>query len=204
MYYFWVILGAYVIGSSSMSFYLSKLKGVDIRKKGSGNLGASNAMLVMGWPSAVLVGLHDIGKSVLAVRLAKFLFPTLRYIGVIAGVASILGHIFPFYLGFKGGKGFASYLGMILSLDWKLGLNIVIVMIAVVLISDYLLFGVMTTIAVSPICFGIIKRSLPFSWIMLIASGVMLYKHQQNFIRLANGGEIGIRAALRGEHKSKI
>ena len=117
MEYTATILLSYLLGSSSMSWYLSKIKKVNLRAGGSGNLGASNAVALMGWKAGILVGVHDIGKSILAVLLAQMLFPSVEYIGAVAGVSSVLGHIFPFYLKFKGGKGFASYLGMTIALN---------------------------------------------------------------------------------------
>lgn len=74
-------------------------------------------MILMGWKAGIIVGAHDIGNPALAVILARVLFPELEYAAAAAGVASVLGHIFPFYLKFKGGKGFTSYLGMTLALN---------------------------------------------------------------------------------------
>ena len=102
MFYVIAALGAYLLGASNMAYYLAKLKKADLRAGGSGNLGASNATVLLGWKAGVLVGLHDIGKSALAVFLAQLIFPELPYIGAVAGVASVLGHIFPFYLNSGG------------------------------------------------------------------------------------------------------
>ena len=104
------VLG-YLLGTSNMALYLSKIKKVDPRSGGSGNLGASNAMILMGWKAGILVGIHDIAKAALCVFLAKYLFPELIHVGAVAGVACVVGHVFPFYLKFRGGKGFASYVG---------------------------------------------------------------------------------------------
>jgi len=202
MSYVLVIFGAYLLGSSSMSFYLSKIKGVDIRKKGSKNLGASNAMIILGWKAGVLVGIHDIGKAVLAVLAAKLIFPELPYIGVIAGVASVLGHIFPFYLKFKGGKGFASFVGMLLALNWRYALILIVVIALVTLLTDYIVCGTVTAVVVSPVYFGIAEKNIIFPLILLIATGVILYKHRENFVRIYKGTEIGFRSANRGEHRA--
>lgn len=202
MSYVLVIFGAYLLGSSSMSFYLSKIKGVDIRKKGSKNLGASNAMIILGWKAGVLVGIHDIGKAVLAVLAAKLIFPELPYIGVIAGVASVLGHIFPFYLKFKGGKGFASFVGMLLALNWRYALILIVVIALVTLLTDYIVCGTVTAVVVSPVYFGIAEKNIMFPLILLIATGVILYKHRENFVRIYKGTEIGFRSANRGEHRA--
>ena len=105
MSYFFIILIGYLIGTSNMATYLAALKKVDLRAGGSGNPGASNAMILMGWKSGILVGVHDIGKAVAAVLLAEHLFPETVLAGIVAGVACVFGHMFPFYLKFRGGKG---------------------------------------------------------------------------------------------------
>ena len=202
MRYLLVIICAYILGSSSMSFYLSKLQKVDMRSKGSKNLGASNAMLLMGWRAGILVGIHDIGKAVLAVILANWLLPDLAYAGAIAGVCAVLGHIFPFYLRFKGGKGFASFLGMVLGLNWKYFLVLIIIIAVVTLITDYIVSGTIAAVVLSPIYFGISEHNLVIPCIILIATAVILYKHRENFVRMYKGTEIGFRSANRGEHRA--
>ena len=201
MAYISVILMSYLLGSSNMAFYLSKLRKADMRR-GSGNLGASNAVILMGWPAGVLVGVHDIGKSVLAVLLAQLAFPDTPCIGAVAGVSSVLGHIFPFYLGFKGGKGFASYLGMTLALNWKLALVVLALVVIVTVVFDHIVIGTFTTITVVPIWSGIASGSALFALILLIASGVILYKHRENITRLRSGTEIGLRSTL-GKRKTE-
>lgn len=199
--YLIVILLAYVIGSSSMSYYLAKINKVDLRSKGSKNLGASNAMILMGWKAGILVGLHDIGKSALAVILANAIFPELPYIGAIAGVASVLGHIFPFYLRFKGGKGFASFIGMALAIHWKFTLLLLVVVVIVTLITDYIVVGTVTTIISFPAYMGFASRGYILPLILFIATTVIIYKHRENFVKIYNGTEIGFRSANRGEHR---
>lgn len=201
MRYVLVILCAYIVGSSSMSFYLSKLNGVELRDKGSKNLGASNAMILMGWKAGILVGIHDIGKSVIAVLLANILLPDLPYVGVLAGVACVLGHIFPFYLKFKGGKGFASFIGMVLALNWKYALVMLFLVVLITLITDYIVSGTITAVVLSPIYFGIAEKNVIFPCIILIATAIILYKHRENFVRMYRGTEIGLRSANRGEHR---
>lgn len=201
MRYVLVILCAYIVGSSSMSFYLSKLNGVELRDKGSKNLGASNAMILMGWKAGILVGIHDIGKSVIAVILANILLPDLPYVGVLAGVACVLGHIFPFYLKFKGGKGFASFIGMVLALNWKYALVMLLLVVLITLIIDYIVSGTITAVVLSPIYFGIAEKNVIFPCIILIATAIILYKHRENFVRMYRGTEIGLRSANRGEHR---
>ena len=96
MEYAIIVLVSYIIGTSSMSFYLSKINKIDMRNHGSKNLGASNAMILMGWKAGILVGLHDIGKAILAVLLMKYFFPNVVFVKEIAGVACVLGIFFHF------------------------------------------------------------------------------------------------------------
>ena len=199
--YMLVVLLSYLIGCSSMALYLSKYKKIDMRSKGSGNLGASNAMVLMGWKAGIVVAVHDIGKAVLAVALAKHVCPQLPFVGAAAGVACVLGHMFPFYLRFKGGKGFASYLGMTLALNWKFALIVMAVVVIVTLISDYIVVGTVTTIVVVPTYMGIVTHSAVLAAILCIATPAILYKHRENYVRIAKGTEIGLRRANRGEHR---
>lgn len=201
--YIAAVLAGYLIGCSNMALYLSKLQGVDLRKGGSGNLGASNAMVMMGWKAGILVGIHDIGKAAIAVLLAKILLPDLPLIGASVGVASVLGHMFPFYLRFRGGKGFASYLGMTLALNWKFALIVMVIVVIVTLVTDYIVVGTVTTMVVVPAYLGYAAGSWLLAGILCIASFIILYKHRENYVRIWNGTEIGLRRANRGEDRVK-
>ena len=203
MNYLIAALMGYLLGTSSMALYLSKLQNVNLRAGGSGNLGASNTVQLMGWKAGVLVALHDIGKSVLAVLLAQHLFSGTAYIGAVAGVCSVLGHIFPFYLKFRGGKGFASYFGMTVALNWKLGLVLFVVAVAVTFLTDYIVVGTVATTLSAPIYLGWEQHDWILPCILLEASPVIWYKHRENFVRIANGTEIGLMSAFKGEHRVK-
>ena len=202
MSYIISILMGYLLGCSNMALYLSKLNGVDIRKGGSGNLGASNVTMQLGWAAGVLTAVHDIGKAVLAVVLARMLFPGVEYVGALAGAASVMGHMFPFYLKFKGGKGFASYLGVILALDWKFALVILILVAVVTIITDYIVAGTTLTILASPVYLGITGGWM-VALILGVATAVILYKHRMNYVRIYNGTEIGLRSVAKGKHRVK-
>ena len=193
----------YLLGTSSMALYLSRLQKINLRAGGSGNLGASNTVQLMGWKAGVLVALHDIGKAVLAVLLAQRIFPDTAYIGAVAGICSVLGHIFPFYLKFKGGKGFASYFGMTVALNWKLGLVLFVVAVAVTFLTDYIVVGTVTTTLSAPIYLGWSQRDWILPCILLIASVVIWIKHRENFVRMYHGTEIGLMSAFKGEHRVK-
>lgn len=201
MGYLITILFAYLLGCSSMALYLSKWKNIDFRSKGSGNLGASNTAVLMGWPAGIAVGIHDIGKAALAVILARVFFPSLQHIGAVAGVCCVLGHIFPFYMKFKGGKGFAAYIGMTIALNWKFALIVMVLVVIVTLITDYIVSGTLTTILLTPVYLGYTQKSIILAAILLVATGVIIYKHMENFKRIADGTEIGLRSTAKGENR---
>ena len=203
MAYLVVIVAAYLLGCSNLALYISKIKRVDIRTGGSGNLGASNATAMLGWRAGIAVALHDIGKSALAVMLARMVFPEVPYIGAVAGVASVLGHIFPFYLKFKGGKGFASYMGMTLALNWKLALVIMALVLLVTVLTDYIVVGTTLTIVSVPMYLGFAEQSLLLALILCIGTVVILYKHRMNYVRMYKGTEIGLRSVMEGKHRMK-
>lgn len=200
MLYIVPALIGYLLGCSNMATYLAALRGVDLKSGGTGNPGASNALILMGWRAGVLVGVHDIGKAVAAVLLAKELFPGLPLVGAVAGVCSVLGHMFPFYLKFRGGKGFASYLGMTLALNWKFALLLFVIVAAVTLISDYIVIGTMTTVVSVPL-FSVWEHHYIAALLLAALSAIIVYKHRMNLVRICDGTEIGFRSAKRGDHR---
>ena len=203
MQYILVIALSYLLGCSNMAVYLAKLNRVDLSAGGSKNPGASNAVILMGWRAGVLTAVHDIGKSALAVVLARLVFPDLEYIGAVAGVSSVLGHIFPFWMKFKGGKGFASYLGMTIALNWKFSILVLLMLVVITLVTDYIVAATANTIIIVPIWMGIASHSLVLALILLVGSAVIAWKHRENFVRIYKGTEIGFRKAGRGDYRVK-
>ena len=203
MKYILVIALGYLLGCSNMAKYIAAMIKVDLSAGGSGNPGASNAVILMGWGAGVLVAVHDIGKAALAVVLARLLFPDAPLIGAAAGVAAVLGHIYPFWMKFQGGKGFASYLGMTIALHWKFAIAVLLLVVAVTLITDYIVAATTTTIVLVPIGLGILTQSLILPLILLVASLVIAWKHKDNYVRMYNGTEIRFRKAGRGDYRVK-
>lgn len=204
MGYLFALLGGYLLGCSNMAFYLEKMTKKSVRGGGSGNLGASNAVIRLGWRAGVLVGAHDIGKALLAVYLAKWLLGQWEYAAVVAGIACVLGHIFPFYLKFKGGKGFASYVGVIFALDWKVALVIIVMIFVVTLVTDYIVAATMMTTISAPISLGLHQGKWLLAVLLCVGSAVILYRHRENLVRIfVTGDEIGLRSASKGEHRAK-
>ena len=192
---------SYLVGCSNMALYLSRLRKVDARAGGSGNLGASNTVILLGWWAGILVAVHDIGKTALCVWAARTLLPEVPYLGAVAGICAVLGHVFPFYLRFHGGKGFASYLGMTLALNWKLALVVLAGIVVVTLLTDYIVAGTTATIAIVPIWMGTVHHSLLLAAILLVGTAVIAYVHRMNYVRIIRGTEIGFRNAARGDHR---
>lgn len=184
----------YCIGCISSAFLVSKWKKDDIRQKGSGNLGTTNAFRVLGFGAGVATFVGDVFKAVLAIVLSVYFFPEAGVMAVVyAGVGTILGHDFPFYLKFKGGKGIASTLGLILCLGFTFSPWVTIITFAIGLI------GVIKTkfISVGSLCVSIL---MPITCIALKmeVEGVLLlsglaalatYQHKANIKRLLSGTE---------------
>ena len=202
MGYLIVMAAGYLLGSSNMAYWLSRWKQVDIRSKGTGNLGASNATVLLGWGAGVIVAVHDIGKAFLAVLLAKWAFPGLDCAGGAAGVACVLGHIYPFYLNFKGGKGLASFLGMLIGLDWRVALVAAILLVVITLVTDYIALGTLTVAVVGPVGLWLVGQPWTAA-ILLVATVVMFGKHMDNIQRIRNKTEIGLLSTVKGENRVK-
>lgn len=201
MGYFITSLLGYLLGCSNLAYYISRAAKKDIRQSGTGNLGASNATVLFGWKAGVSVALHDIGKAVLAVILAKSLFPNLENVGAAAGVAAVLGHIFPFYLKFKGGKGTASFLGLTLALNWKLALAVIAILVLATILTDYIVIGTFSAIVTVPVYVGFFAHNLILMAIICIASFAIFWKHRENIGRMIRKEEIGLRSTIRGDKR---
>lgn len=193
----------YLIGTVSPSYIIAKAKNKNLRGGGSGNLGASNTAILLGWQYGVLVGFLDILKALVPILVAKFVFADYEYLPFVIATSVILGHMFPFYLRFKGGKGFATFFGSVLGLHWPAFIIIGLIFLIVVGVSDKMALGTFTVISLFPIYIGIVDRNLIYVGIVLIASIVIFIKHIENIKRLIKREEIGVREALAGKHKLK-
>ena len=192
----------YLFGCSNMAFFLARLRGVDIRGSGTGNLGASNAMVLMGWGAGVLTAVHDIAKGALSIVLVRYLFPECAHIGLVTGTAAVLGHNFPVFLRFRGGKGFATYYGMTLACSWKIALIILVAGVILTLVTDYIVAATISTVVLYPVYVAWSQGWIALA-IVCVASCAVIVKHRENLTRLLNGTEIGLRKAHSGELRVK-
>ena len=142
--YVFCILAGYLAGAVNFAWLLAKKRGFDIRTKGSGNAGTTNAGRTMGSGVAAVVFLCDALKSALMVWLAGFLFHSSPSIQTVTMAACVAGHLYPFYLEFQGGKGIAVLLGSALALDWRLFLILVAGVAVITFITDYMFIGTLS------------------------------------------------------------
>ncbi len=202
MFRLYSLLIGYLFGCFQSSYIIGRLKGIDIREHGSGNAGFTNTTRVLGKDLGYLVFFLDTFKVLWACIVASLIFrgdSTFTHgfagspVGVLpcayAGIGAILGHIFPFYLGFRGGKGIASSLALMLCIDWKVALITYIVGIAIVASTRIISLTSLVMLVVYPITliiFGFNKEVVA----LILAFTVLTYiKHIPNIKRLLNGTE---------------
>ena len=190
MKYILCILIGYLIGAINPSYIIAKLRGFDIREKGSKNAGASNALILFGKVLGIGCALFDIAKATFAIWLCGKLFPEPTYSFAVTGVACILGHVFPFYMKFRGGKGLACLGGMILAFDRRMFLIMLAAEIVVAIVTDYICFVPLTASAVFPIVYGIMRQDAWGALIIAVILPLMIYKHKENLKRIKQKTEM--------------
>ena len=180
----------YLIGGVNPAYLISKHRGFDIRKRGSKNAGASNAVILMGKKVGVLIALFDIVKAYLAVSFVKMLFPKTAIAVVVAGIFSILGHIFPVFMKFRGGKGLATLGGVIFAFHPLVFLCLLLAELILVLIVDYICIVPITASVAFPIIYGSMTDD-PLGALLYGALAIVIfYKHTENLKRIRNGTEM--------------
>lgn len=191
------LLVGYLLGSISPSYFLGKNKGVDLKNVGQKNLGTTNAFMMLGKSSGIIVMVVDFMKGFLAVKLAQLLFPGFSIAGVTSGAAAVLGHIFPFYLKFRGGKGLATLGGLILATDLRGFLVLAVIAIAVMFISDWGCAASFSTAILYPF-FYFWKSNSYISLVLLeLVCICVIAKHCVNIPRLREGKEPSVRMAVK-------
>ena len=164
---------------------------------GSGNAGASNVTSELGWKYGILTGVSDVLKAFIPVQLVLYIFSgTFQQVDImaLAGTGAVLGHIYPFFLDFRGGKGVACYIGMLLAINWQIGVAVIIGLILITIITDYVSVGSISLYIIIPILAYI---SGDYSIIVIRCAVVLLIvgiiKHWINVQRMMSGTETGVR-----------
>ena len=189
-----IIIG-YLLGSISPAALVSKIKKINLRKSGTHNLGATNTTLVLGKKLGAIVMLFDIAKGALSVIIAKLLFWKISLIsGLLAGCAAVLGHMFPFYLKFRGGKGLAAYGGMILAFDPIIFLILLAVGLVCAFVFNYGIALTASAAVLFPTAVAL-KYSdsailVPLVVIASVASTVLIVRHWDNIYRAVTKKEM--------------
>ncbi|MHC4945942.1 MAG: glycerol-3-phosphate 1-O-acyltransferase PlsY [Planctomycetota bacterium] len=195
-----LLLGSYLLGAVPFALIAGRLKGIDIREHGSGNLGATNAIRVLGKPVGITVFLLDFLKGMGPVLVAGALplpFPERDLLGIAfaCGIAAVLGHIFPVYLKFKGGKGVAATAGALLAIRWEAALTACAAFFLVRELSGYVSLSSMTLALVFPIAIFLYHGSQAVDLYLWITLGsaflalVIFYRHKSNWVRILRGEE---------------
>lgn len=190
MKYLCCILLGYLAGSLNPSYLLARAHGFDIREQGSGNAGASNTLILLGKLRGVLCALFDIGKALLVIKLTVHLFPQLDHAFAVTAVSCILGHIYPFYMKFRGGKGLACLGGTILAYNPRVFLAMLILELVVALITNYICFVPITASVIFPLVYIHFSHDLLGAGLFGIAAAVIIYRHKENLIRIRQGKEM--------------
>ena len=182
------LIFGYLFGSLNFAIIYSKLKGDDIRNHGSGNAGATNVLRTYGKGAAAIVFLLDILKGVIAVLITRIFFDDMLY-DCASALGAVLGHNFPLYYGFKGGKGVATSLAVLLVLHYPTALIALVTFLIVVITTKYVsLSSILAATAAMAGAFIFFKIDV-FSIFCLIIGSLCIYRHRSNIKRLIDGTE---------------
>jgi acyl phosphate:glycerol-3-phosphate acyltransferase len=198
MSWFLLIIAAYLLGSIPTAVWVSKtFFGIDIREHGSKNMGASNTFRVLGTGWGIFVLLVDMGKAMAAVFLANYVQET-AWLGtekifwqLVLGLTAVVGHIFPLFAGFRGGKGVACLFGVVLAIQPWTALISVAAFLVVVLLTRYISLGSLTAVAVftASVLFALKEQNIYFRWFAIISAVLIVSLHVPNIKRILKGTE---------------
>lgn len=203
------LCGAYLIGSIPSAVWVGRMFfGIDVREYGSGNAGATNTFRVLGKKAGIPVMLMDIGKGYLALQLAllagNYLPGTQQFVNFMLalGIAALLGHIFPVFAGFRGGKGVATLLGILIGVQPVAALICTAVFVVVFIFSGYVSLSSMSAALVYPfIIMLVFNETIPTVNIFAMAVAILVFiTHQKNIERLLRGTESKVVLIRRKPH----
>ena len=204
LYIIMALIG-YCIGSVNFSVIISKkMAGFDVREKGSGNAGATNMLRSVGKKAAIITLLCDILKGVVTIIISIIMGNIIKdsnqeLLLQVAGISVVLGHTFPIFFGFKGGKGVATSLGILLMSNWKIGLICLVFALALMLLTRMVSLGSCAAAVLFPVLTLFIndsytvltngKSGSTYFIYSVILAFIVLYNHRSNIKRLLNGTE---------------
>ena len=186
--YLVIAAASYLLGSLSFAIIVCRLTtGKDIRSYGSGNAGLTNSFRVLGGPKTLLVLIGDIGKAAIAVYLGGYLASMAGKL--CAGIFVILGHVFPAYFGFRGGKGVLVGATMLLFIDWRIFLAAFIIFICAVAVTRWISLGSILGAISFPISMHVFYGDWRLTLIAALMSSSVIYLHRSNIKRILHGNE---------------
>ncbi|GAK39990.1 glycerol-3-phosphate 1-O-acyltransferase PlsY [Paenibacillus urinalis] len=184
------IIVSYLLGSVSFSFLFGKLmKGIDIRDHGSGNAGATNTLRTLGKGPAILVLALDIAKGVAAVWIGKWLGGDSAWVPALCGISAIIGHNWPVFFRFRGGKGIATAIGVLATLCFLPALYAGIIAILSIFITRYVSLGSLIFVFLTPLFLLILLYPWPLFWSSFIICIFAFWRHRTNITKLIQGKE---------------
>ncbi|MFA5625951.1 MAG: glycerol-3-phosphate 1-O-acyltransferase PlsY [Thiohalomonadaceae bacterium] len=184
-----LIAGAYLLGSLSTAIILCRLLGLpDPRSQGSGNPGATNILRFGGKKLAALTLVGDLAKGLIPVLIAKALDADANILAAVA-MAAFLGHLYPIFFGFKGGKGVATAVGVLLGLSWPVALAALLTWLTMAAIFRISSLAAITAAVLSPFYMAWLDGRLPFIAMSLLMSLFLLWRHRSNIQRILRGEE---------------
>ncbi|ORJ54918.1 glycerol-3-phosphate 1-O-acyltransferase PlsY [Geothermobacter hydrogeniphilus] len=192
---FFILIAAYLVGAIPTGVILTRLTGgEDIRKTGSGNIGATNVYRTAGRKLGIITLLGDALKGLLPVLTVSLCFPADTTLIALTAAASFLGHCYPVYLGFKGGKGVATALGIFLVLSPLSVLLAVFIFAGLVWKTRYVSLGSISAAAAMPICILLLGNDTAIFTGALFISAIIIWRHRENIDRLIRGKENRFKA----------
>ncbi len=205
MYYAIAFVVSYLIGNINPAIHIGRWRrNIDIRQINSKNAGTSNAVMTIGWRWGILVLLLDMLKGFVPALAAKLLFPDNDILWFTAGLGAILGHIYPVFHGFKGGKGSATFGGVLFGTVPLYAAGLLAVYILVLVITDYIALSTLVAIIATPIALYLMDYHLASILLMSVFSAISFYKHTENYKRLLKGEEVGIRKFSRNKDRLRV
>lgn len=184
------VAAGYFIGCINPAFIIGRIKGYDVRSSGSKNAGASNTVIMAGKLAGVLVALLDIFKAALSWRLCQALFPQFALAGIFGGVACILGHMFPVFLHFCGGKGLACIGGVVLAYDPATFLIMLAITCVIGFATNYIAIATVSIAAIWPVYYGVTTGFWAGAAVLAVPFVPILLRHVTNFRRIRAGEEL--------------
>ncbi|HFI0463839.1 TPA: glycerol-3-phosphate 1-O-acyltransferase PlsY [Streptococcus suis] len=202
MQYLYLIF-AYLLGSIPTGVWYSRLKhNTDVRHLGSGNSGATNVGRNFGLKAAVLVTVIDVVKGIVAIALAKQLFPNQDLLIMGAGIAAVIGHAYPIFAGFKGGKIVATSFGVMAGFQLVYGIAFALLLFIFIYLSSTISLSAMAAYFIGALYIFFVEPPL-YGYGFLLISLFMCYRHRQNLVRLFKGTESRIGWGLRNPKKKQ-